>query len=105
MLTSEEFEKIKLHPERGAWLMGDSFFPKPLIPYCLYHHERYDGTGYPFGLNGRDIPMEGRLIAVADAFDALTSNRKRRICPQHLSALSATEKSDCAALRINILEN
>ena len=55
--------------------MGDSFFLKPLIPFCLYHHERYDGTGYPFGLDGLDIPPEGRLIAVADAFDALTSNR------------------------------
>ena len=75
MLTSEEYEKVKLHPERGAWLMGDSFFLKPLIPYCLYHHERYDGTGYPFGLNGHDIPLEGRLIAAADAFDALSSNR------------------------------
>lgn len=75
MLTSEEYEKVKLHPERGAWLMGDSFFLKPLIPYCLYHHEHYDGTGYPFGLDGHDIPLEGRLIAVADAFDALTSNR------------------------------
>ncbi len=75
MLTSEEYEKIKLHPERGAWLMGDSFFLKPLIPFCLYHHERFDGTGYPFGLDGFDIPLEGRLIAVADAFDALTSNR------------------------------
>ncbi|SPD75918.1 putative HD-GYP domain protein [uncultured Desulfobacterium sp.] len=75
MLTSEEYEKIKLHPERGAWLMRDSFMLKPLIPYCLYHHERYDGTGYPFGLDGAAIPAEGRLIAVADAFDALTSNR------------------------------
>lgn len=75
MLTSEEYEKIKLHPERGAWLMRDSFMLKPLIPYCLYHHEHYDGTGYPFGLDGAAIPAEGRLIAVADAFDALTSNR------------------------------
>ena len=75
MLTSEEYEKIKLHPERGAWLMRDSFMLKPLIPFCLYHHEHYDGSGYPFGLDGSDIPAEGRLIAVADAFDALTSNR------------------------------
>ncbi len=75
MLTSEEFEKVKLHPERGAWLMKDSLFLKPLIPFCLYHHEHFDGTGYPFGLDGMNIPTEGRLIAVADAFDALTSHR------------------------------
>jgi HD-GYP domain-containing protein (c-di-GMP phosphodiesterase class II) len=45
------------------------------FPYCLYHHERYDGKGYPYGLKGKDIPPEGRLIAVADTLDALTSNR------------------------------
>jgi hypothetical protein len=51
---------------------------EPLVPYCLYHHERYDGTGYPFGLAGEEIPIEGRLIAAADSFDAMTSNRPYR---------------------------
>jgi hypothetical protein len=51
---------------------------RPLIPYCLYHHERYDGKGYPKGLAGEAIPIEGRLIAVADAFDSITSNRSYR---------------------------
>ena len=77
-LSSEEFEHMKMHPERGAKLMQDSSFLVPLIPYCLYHHERYDGKGYPFGLKGDQIPIEGRLLAVADTLDAMTSNRPYR---------------------------
>lgn len=77
-LTDEEYAKMKIHPERGARYLRDIEFLKPLIPYCLYHHERYDGKGYPFGLSGTDIPIEGRLIAVADTFDAMTSNRPYR---------------------------
>jgi putative nucleotidyltransferase with HDIG domain len=77
-LTDEEYEKMKVHPERGARMMEDVGFLKPVIPYCLYHHERYDGKGYPFGLSGESIPLEGRLIAVADTFDAMTSHRPYR---------------------------
>ncbi|MDQ1257419.1 MAG: hypothetical protein QG656_2023 [Candidatus Hydrogenedentes bacterium] len=77
-LTDEEYEKMKVHPERGARMMQDVSFLKPVIPFCLYHHERYDGRGYPFGLKGDDIPIEGRLIAVADTFDAMTSHRPYR---------------------------
>ncbi len=77
-LTDEEFEKMKVHPERGADLLRDVEFLQPVIPYCLYHHERWDGGGYPFGLKGEDIPIEGRLIAVADTFDAMTSTRPYR---------------------------
>lgn len=77
-LTDEEFEKMKVHPERGARMLQDVERLRPLIPYCLYHHERYDGQGYPLGLIGEDIPIEGRIIAVADTFDAMTSNRPYR---------------------------
>lgn len=77
-LTEEEFEKMKVHPERGAALMRDCKKLEPLIPFCLYHHERYDGKGYPYGLKGDNIPIEGRLVAVADTFDAMTSNRPYR---------------------------
>ena len=77
-LTEEEFARMKIHPERGARIVRDIERLVPIIPYCLYHHERYDGNGYPFGLAGEKIPIEGRLIAVADAFDAMTSNRPYR---------------------------
>ncbi|MDX9972270.1 MAG: HD domain-containing protein [FCB group bacterium] len=77
-LTQEEFEKMRIHPERGARMMQDCKALVPLIPYVLYHHERYDGKGYPYGLKGEEIPIEGRLLAVADTFDAMTSNRPYR---------------------------
>jgi hypothetical protein len=77
-LTDDEYEVMKVHPERGARLMQDIEALVPLIPYCLYHHERYDGKGYPFGLAGEEIPIEGRLLAVADMFDAMTSSRPYR---------------------------
>lgn len=77
-LTDEEFAKMRVHPERGARMMRDSEYLRPLIPYCLCHHERYDGKGYPHGLAGEEIPIEGRVIAVADAFDAMTSDRPYR---------------------------
>ncbi len=77
-LTDEEFAKMKVHPEKGARMMQDIPFLKPVIPYCLYHHERFDGKGYPFQISGEKIPIEGRLIAVADTFDAMTSNRPYR---------------------------
>lgn len=77
-LNDDEYEKMKVHPERGARMMQDVPALAPLIPYALYHHERYDGKGYPFGLAGEEIPIEGRLIAVADTFDAMTSNRPYR---------------------------
>jgi HD-GYP domain-containing protein (c-di-GMP phosphodiesterase class II) len=77
-LTDEEYAVIKIHPEKGAQLLQDIERLHPLIPYCLYHHERYDGRGYPYGLAGDDIPLEGRLLAVADTFDALTSSRPYR---------------------------
>jgi len=77
-LTDEEFEKMKIHPLRGADLLRDIALFQPIIPYCLYHHERYDGKGYPYGLKGKEIPPEGRLVAVADTLDAMTSNRPYR---------------------------
>ena len=80
-LTEEEFEEIKKHPGLGAKIIEQSNMDEELlklVPGIKYHHERYDGFGYPDGLAGEDIPLFGRIIAVADAFDAMTSNRTYR---------------------------
>jgi HD-GYP domain-containing protein (c-di-GMP phosphodiesterase class II) len=77
-LTAEEFEHMKRHPEIGARILADVKQLKSVIPGVLHHHERWDGRGYPFGLSGERIPMMGRIICLADCFDAMTSNRTYR---------------------------
>jgi len=77
-LTPEEFEQMKKHPQIGARILADVKQIKPIVPGVLHHHERYDGKGYPAGLAGNDIPLMGRIICLADCFDAMTSNRTYR---------------------------
>jgi putative nucleotidyltransferase with HDIG domain len=74
-LTSNELEILKRHPEVGVNILKDIKFLEKEIPVILHHHERFDGKGYPHGLRGREIPVGARIIAVADAFDAMTSGR------------------------------
>jgi putative two-component system response regulator len=77
-LTAEEYEEMKRHPEFGAGIMARSSFLRPGIPAVLHHQERWDGAGYPSGLSGREISLEGRIIAVVDTFDAISSTRPYR---------------------------
>jgi putative nucleotidyltransferase with HDIG domain len=77
-LTPEEAETMRRHPEIGARMLGDVPNLRHALPYVLHHHECYDGSGYPHGLAGEDIPEEARLLAVADGFDAMTSTRPYR---------------------------
>ncbi|HZL36538.1 MAG TPA: HD domain-containing phosphohydrolase [Tepidisphaeraceae bacterium] len=77
-LTPEEFELMKKHPRIGARILQDVRQVKHLIPGVLHHHERFDGAGYPDGLAGAAIPLMGRIICLADSFDAMTSNRTYR---------------------------
>ncbi|MCE9590963.1 MAG: HD domain-containing protein [Planctomycetes bacterium] len=77
-LTSEEFALIKMHPEIGAHILRDIRQMQDLIPGVLYHHERWSGGGYPTGVAGEQIPLFGRLICLADSFDAMSSNRTYR---------------------------
>jgi putative two-component system response regulator len=77
-LTAEEAEVMKRHPLISAAIVERSSFLKPALPGILHHHEKWDGTGYPYGLKGEEIPHEGRIIAVADAFDAITTDRPYR---------------------------
>ncbi|MBD3317271.1 MAG: diguanylate cyclase [Chitinivibrionales bacterium] len=74
-LTEEEFEVLKKHPVIGADILRDVKFLEKEIPLVLYHHERYDGKGYPQGLRARQIPLGARILAVADAYDAMTTDR------------------------------
>ena len=77
-LTEEEFELIKSHPERGARILENIKAMPQLATGAMWHHEKYNGTGYPDGKAGTDIPIEARIIAVADAYDAMSSRRSYR---------------------------
>ncbi|MFH1691321.1 MAG: diguanylate cyclase [Candidatus Omnitrophota bacterium] len=84
-LTPEEYEIVKNHPVIGADILSVAGFLKDIIPLIVSHHERYDGTGYPRGLKGEEIPLGARIIAVVDVYEALTSDR-----PYH-KAISSQE--------------
>ena len=77
-LTDEEYAQMKSHTTRGAEILSDFTLLDHVIEGAEYHHERYDGRGYPKGLKGEDIPLYARIIGVADAFDAMTANRVYR---------------------------
>lgn len=77
-LTPAEFERMKSHARVGAEILSEVEFPYPVVPIVLHHHENWDGTGYPDGLKGTDIPIGARILAVVDCFDALTSDRPYR---------------------------
>ena len=82
-LTDEEFAKIKQHPQIGADILHPVEFPWPVLPVVRSHHEKWDGTGYPDGLKGEEIPRTARILAVADVYDALTSSRSYRSAWTH----------------------
>ena len=75
MLTDQEYAVMKQHPEKGAQMLSKIKAMRDIIPGMRFHHERWDGSGYPLGLKGEQIPMAARIVAVADAFDAMTTNR------------------------------
>lgn len=78
-LTRAEFEIMKSHPVRSAKILERISGMRNLIPGIKYHHERFDGLGYPDGLKGQDIPLYARIILIADTFDAMTSTRPYRL--------------------------
>ena len=77
-LTTEEFTVMKSHPKNGYEILKDVQIQEDLAAGAHHHHERFDGKGYPDGLSGQNIPFVARIIAVADTFDAMSSNRPYR---------------------------
>lgn len=98
-LTPEELDTIRTHPAAGARLIEPIRTVRPALPYVLHHHERWDGNGYPFGLRGAAIPVEARVLAVADAFDAMTSGRPYRQAMSEHDALLELER--CAGCQFD----
>ncbi len=77
-LSDEEWVEMRKHPEMGAELVKGIHYLNPALPVILYHHERWDGSGYPFSLKEEKIPVSARIVAIADSFDAMTTQRPYR---------------------------
>jgi len=91
-LTPKEYEEIKKHPQIAADIIRPIQFLHSLIPLILYHHERWDGKGYPSGLKGEEIPIGARIISIADIFQALTSDRPYRKAYLRIEAIKIIKK-------------
>jgi response regulator RpfG family c-di-GMP phosphodiesterase len=91
-LTQDEYEVFKKHPVYGRDILDPIKFLHPLIPGVHLHHERWDGRGYPLGLKGNDVPLIARIIAVADTYDAMTSDRAYRRALPHEVAIGEIER-------------
>lgn len=92
-LTDEEWMLMKEHPVAGVKILEGISHLQKTKPYILHHHERWDGSGYPDGLKGRDIPIEARLLAIADVYDAITSARPYHPARPYLEVLKFLELS------------
>lgn len=109
-LTKEEFEIIKGHSKAGADMLGAlvEYRGEPLIKIahdiCLYHHERYDGSGYPVGLKGDEIPISAQVVSIADVYDALVSERCYKKAIPHNEALQMIKNGECGAFNPILLE-
>jgi putative two-component system response regulator len=86
-LSDEEYDLIKTHVEQGVKILGDIKQFSSIIDLIKYHHERYDGNGYPYGLSGNDIPIGANIIAIADTYDGLVSDRAYRKSLSHEEAV------------------
>jgi diguanylate cyclase (GGDEF)-like protein/putative nucleotidyltransferase with HDIG domain len=98
-LTDEEWEPVKAHPGLGVEILKHVIDLVNCLPAILHHHEHYDGTGYPSGLKGEEIPLEARILAIADAYDAITSIRSYH--PQLLPQQAVDELRHCAGTQFD----
>lgn len=99
-LTKEEFDIIKEHSRRGYDIIKDLSRMRGAKEVILYHHEKYDGSGYPTGLAGEDIPLLARIVMIADAYDAMVSNRSYRKCTMSMEVALA-EIEGCAGTQFD----
>jgi HD-GYP domain-containing protein (c-di-GMP phosphodiesterase class II) len=98
-LDEEELAQIREHPKLGARILMRVAMLRGALPYVLFHHERWDGRGYPTGRAGEEIPLEARVLAVADAFDAMTSDRPYRPALDREEAIA--EVARCAGTQFD----
>lgn len=103
-LTIEEFECIKKHPEIGFNLIKKARFGKVAENIVMYHHEKWDGTGYPIGLRGEEIPLEARITAIADVYDALRQKRCYKMGFSHDITLKILKEGDSTHFDSKILK-
>jgi response regulator RpfG family c-di-GMP phosphodiesterase len=101
-LTPEDYEAFKRHPAYGRDILEPIKFLQPLIPGVHLHHERWDGRGYPLGLAGNDIPLIARIVAVADTYDAMTSDRAYRRALPHEVTVAEIERCSGAQFDRNV---
>jgi len=92
-LTEDEWKEIKRHPEIGYRLLNTVNDMSVMAGYVLSHHEKWDGSGYPKGLKGEEIPLQSRIVAVADTYDAMTSERSYRNALPETTALEELRKN------------
>lgn len=91
--NTDDWETIRAHPLIGASLLESIPFFAEIVPAILYHHERIDGNGYPRGISGEDIPLDARIISVAEAFDAMTEGTYRMPIPLEAAIEELTRES------------
>jgi diguanylate cyclase (GGDEF)-like protein/PAS domain S-box-containing protein len=104
-LNKKEFEEIKKHPQIGADIIRPIQFLHALIPLIFYHHERWDGRGYPSGIKGDDIPIGARVIAIADVYQALISDRSYHKAFSKVKALEMIKKASGTQFDPRIVNN
>ena len=103
-LTPEEFEKMKIHPVVGAEILERVQFPYPVVPIVRSHHEKWDGSGYPDGLKGEDIPIGARILSAVDCLDALATDRQYRRALPLDQAMAVVSKESGRAFDPKVVE-
>lgn len=98
-LTNSEFEEVKKHPAIGSWILNTLDLSESTMNAINYHHERFDGKGYPLGLKGKELSLSTQIVSLSDAYDAMTSDRPYRKAMTHEEAISELKK--CSNTQFN----